>query len=594
MFSWIRNWFSSEKSGTTQPVLAEVNTDGKEHILDPSSSVPIVLPQIEKPKFDEDHKPQEYWAIYNKGVSLYSRKGYEKAKDEFLKLLNYDRPHNTFFTYLLKTYRKIINKHIEKKKFQNAFDISEEFLRICADYVTDHDRRNHNKIIEKLKEKTPDLSYNKINLTKKEKEPAFTIGEAYQTSLTLLNETKTIKENLNKTSWNFVDRMGSDFIYVKNNYDNEQAKFDRASIFLRDGTGNKIREFGINHGIYRFKATEEADKFVASSDDMILYLYTGEGTCLGTYNLKGYTENKYHVRSVDISPEGSFLLFTHVDRAYLLDCNFKLLGDWRMPAKEGWERRTNNRTSNGDVDLYMQRQHYLSILGLSGNPSGDELKAAFRNVIRKYHPDINPDPTATEKTREIMNSYEKLSGEDATKALRDLDNAEYYYKLMDKIKIAIPGTTSSFTLEIGMVGPGEDWIYATCLGNNGDRIYLGCYSGKVYCLSKKGHVEQLYVCHDTIRSIREKGKRLFIETAYCLFIINDNRYLTHISTWQAGNLRWNTDGFMLVGEKTISLFSDEGVKKGQIEFKNRIYDAWLSNDQLKIVTANRTFAFSFC
>jgi hypothetical protein len=51
---------------------------------------------------------------------------------------------------------------------------------------------------------------------------------------------------------------------------------------------------------------------------------------------------------------------------------------------------------------------------------------------------------------------------------------------------------------------------------------------------------------------------------------------------------------MLVGEKTISLFSDEGVKKGQIEFKNRIYDAWLSNDQLKIVTANRTFAFSFC
>ena len=116
------------------------------------------------------------------------------------------------------------------------------------------------------------------------------------------------------------------------------------------------------------------------------------------------------MRCVDISPEGDFIVFTHIDRAYIMDSNFKLLGNWRTSNKEG----TKVVIFNHDEE---DKRKWLSLLGLNGNPSKNEIKAAFRKKILKYHPDKNPDPNTTEKTREIITAYEKLTGEDAKQAL---------------------------------------------------------------------------------------------------------------------------------------------------------------------------------
>ena len=48
-------------------------------------------------------------------------------------------------------------------------------------------------------------------------------------------------------------------------------------------------------------------------------------------------------------------------------------------------------------------------LGISENASADEIKRAYRKLARKYHPDINKDPDAEEKFKEINAAYEVLS-----------------------------------------------------------------------------------------------------------------------------------------------------------------------------------------
>ena len=52
---------------------------------------------------------------------------------------------------------------------------------------------------------------------------------------------------------------------------------------------------------------------------------------------------------------------------------------------------------------------YYDILGVSRNSSEKEIKAAFRKLARKYHPDTNKgNKQAEEKFKEINEAYEAL------------------------------------------------------------------------------------------------------------------------------------------------------------------------------------------
>ncbi len=59
----------------------------------------------------------------------------------------------------------------------------------------------------------------------------------------------------------------------------------------------------------------------------------------------------------------------------------------------------------------MAKRDYYEVLGVSKNASADEIKRAYRQLAKKYHPDVNKEPGAEEKFKEINEAYDTLSDE---------------------------------------------------------------------------------------------------------------------------------------------------------------------------------------
>lgn len=57
----------------------------------------------------------------------------------------------------------------------------------------------------------------------------------------------------------------------------------------------------------------------------------------------------------------------------------------------------------------MANNDYYFTLGVGKNASDDEIKSAYRQLAKKYHPDLNKTPEAAEKFKEINEAYSVLS-----------------------------------------------------------------------------------------------------------------------------------------------------------------------------------------
>jgi len=60
----------------------------------------------------------------------------------------------------------------------------------------------------------------------------------------------------------------------------------------------------------------------------------------------------------------------------------------------------------------MAKRDYYEILGVEKSANQENIKSAFRNLARKYHPDVNKEPDAEERFKEINEAFMVLSDEE--------------------------------------------------------------------------------------------------------------------------------------------------------------------------------------
>ncbi len=70
-------------------------------------------------------------------------------------------------------------------------------------------------------------------------------------------------------------------------------------------------------------------------------------------------------------------------------------------------------------------QNYYDILGVSKTATDAEIKSAFRKLAKKYHPDINKEPGAEQKFKEIGEAYAVLSDPEKRKQYDQFGHEAY-------------------------------------------------------------------------------------------------------------------------------------------------------------------------
>lgn len=125
----------------------------------------------------------------------------------------------------------------------------------------------------------------------------------------------------------------------------------------------------------------------------------------------------------------------------------------------------------------MKYKDYYATLGVAKTASADEIKAAYRKLARKYHPDVSKEKNAEEKFKDVGEAYETLKDAEKRAAYDDLGNHTANQEFRPP-----PGWEQSFGGRAGQSFDDVDLadLFAGLGGRRGGRARTGPAPGRDY------------------------------------------------------------------------------------------------------------------
>ena len=521
--------------------------------LDPSGATVILLAPSIKPH-DNQHSrwPEGFWDAFNTASNLYRQGRYSKAKDGYMTARSLKNNYLPLNIALIRTFRKLYKSAIEKKHWAEAFRELAELIRTFPDDITDIDRKQFNKTLEAMKITDPNISEQPLamNIDKgTKKKIAEVLVERPPDSNIAVQHDNSYQRPKGERPCRWQERCCSSkgFIAMQRIYNKQEPSEHKWRIWMYSPEGDLVSQNDLPNDFHRLKISSSADRMIGYSENMILSVWTLNGEKLAERDIMREEDNdKYHIRCVDLSEDYDAFLFTSATTAYLLDQQLRNFCVLTMPPPEGYH--VEHRSQSEDNK---QLEMALAVLEMSGTPTQEEIKAQFRRLALRYHPDQNPgDETTQERMKDIILAYKLVSREDALLALEGLVTKDYYYKIVEEKLMQIPNTGISITFTVSISG-GGDWIYSSHIEPHAERIYLGCYSGRIYCIDKIGKVLKIYSTDAPIDFIIERQGIIYIRTCTSLYVLQDDR-TTNLIDLRVGSFECFAEWGFIINKKNVS------------------------------------------
>jgi|GEM_PF-516812 len=354
-----------------------------------------------------------------------------------------------------------------------------------------------------------------------------------------------------------------------------------ASALRYDRSGRLVATGGMEHDIYRIGVHPLGRGLIAMSRDCIAHAYDDEFELILETDLRQAPEMsalskrfdvpeeklRNHIRCVALSRAADRYLFTLVDEAWCVDIDGKGLWGAKLPVKEGWTQ-VASPSANSWTSAEVHRA--LSFMGLSLPVTSEETKQRYRELAKRWHPDLHPeDPQAQERMKELNASAEVVTGIEAADLPRY--SGAMFGQDMNRMEFEVGGV--SVSVSIGMQMPeiyAADWIYAASFAAANDSAYLAGYSGRVVLVDENGTGVRTYDIGSVPRRIVDTGDYLYILTDTRLYVLRDSALYALIDTHDAGDLVVAQSGFGLLEKKRLRWFWEDGTHLGGIVTKNPI------------------------
>lgn len=282
------------------------------------------------------------------------------------------------------------------------------------------------------------------------------------------------------------------------------------------------------------------------------------------------------IKAAAVAPDGSRFLLAAIDQVWCLKSSGVVLWGLKCPAKKGWTLEVVPQNS-GSVSEPIRNA--LTVFDLNPPVQTDTIKARYRELARKWHPDLAPDkPEAGDRMKAINEAYRVLTGADPEELLSELRQQAVRYRddssyTKEELTVEIKGRTVGFPIEMGVyVGAAHaaDWLTHVTFSGDGNRAYAATSSGRVYEIDASGQALRVYDLATLPYFMHEAGGKLYLGTGTHLHVISQGRLLSAEPILRMCKVVVGVGGVLLWNGKELSWLSPKGQRLGHVSARDPI------------------------